>query len=46
MRFGGVDTGFCSVRAMSRKGARMPSIADDEATEMKTERARVTGSRR
>ncbi len=41
-----IDAGIFRMRAMSRKGARIPSTADDEATDLKTMRSRMTGSRR
>ena len=41
-----IDAGIFRMRAMSRKGARIPSTADDGATDLKTMRSRMTGSRR
>lgn len=39
------DAGFTSLPVFALKGARIPSMADDVATERNTLRSRVTGSR-
>ena len=43
---GSVPSAFPEPFVVRRKGARMPSIAEDVATDLSTVRARIAGSRR